>query len=77
MSKQEFKVGDLVRIVVGGGTVYCAHDVGAIGEVVKVPNELGFTDVLIGTLVQGLEDCQIKLAKQAMKKREAYEARRG
>lgn len=78
MSKRkELKVGDLVRITAGGAEYGSAHAVGAVGEVVEWPNRYGNVTVKVGTLNQGLGRECVKLATQAMKKRDMYEARRG
>lgn len=84
-NKQEFKVGDLVRIkgssIVGG---YC-HGIyqGAVcrvlgpstlaGHIVDVigPHTLGGAPVL-----QGVSRTHLQLAKQAMRKRDEYKNRR-
>jgi hypothetical protein len=79
MSKRkELKVGDLVRLVKGDGLGWhdCSHANGAVGEVTAWPNVHGNVDVCIKGLVQGVDRKCVRLATQAMKKRDAYEARR-
>lgn len=83
-NKQEFKVGDLVRIrgrTLRGG---CGHGVrqGAVCRVVNPCNPLGNVDVsgpsryADRNTVQGVFPSHVKLAKQAMRKRDEYAARR-
>lgn len=78
MKNQEFKMGDLVRIS------SCKdspdkhwHKWGAVGIVTMAPNYYGNIDVKVGILVQGIPARELKMAKQAMKKRDQYGARRG
>lgn len=82
MAKQEFKPGDLVRVPGRGSSDLCyGHDLpqGAVCEVQRVWGSL--VDLLhpCGTksYVQGVDSTVLKLAKQAMRKREQYENRRG
>lgn len=83
-NKQEFKVGDLVRIrgrTLRGG---CGHSVrqGAVCCVINPCNSLGNVEVsgphryAYLNVVQGVFPTHVKLAKQAMRKRDEYTARR-
>lgn len=76
-NKQEFKVGDLVRTPRKAGNVW--HDIpfGMVVEVVQPLNGFGNVDVRStrGAL-QSIPRQHLKLAKQAMRKRDEYAARR-
>ena len=83
--KREIKDGDLVRV--RGGTLEggYGHSIkqGAVCEVIRTVNGLGFVDIKgprrfgTGDVLQGVDINHLKLAKQAMNKREQYSERRG
>ena len=85
MAKQEFKPGDLVRVP--GRTEYLcfSHDLPQ-GSVCEVARVLDYSDYLLVELrhpcgrkqyTQAVNSPVLKLAKQAMRKREQYGNRRG
>ena len=83
-SKQEFKVGDLVRVpgVDSCGTWHAFY-AGQVVEVCDVdrdyPGQVGMVGASKrhGSVVdQGLDRSHLKLAKQAMRKRDEYATRR-
>lgn len=81
-NKQEFKVGDLVRV--GRSTnpdmTMHYHDFGVVGEIAEPVDRHG--DYVVdantpdGVLGQHVPGYCLKLAKQAMRKRDEYAARR-
>ena len=79
MKHNELKVGDLVRVP--GNTVKgaCRHSLpqGSVVEVVRVGHDYADMKNHAGTYTQGCAIECLKLAKQAMRKRDKYEARRG
>lgn len=84
-SEQEFKVGDLVRIKgysIVGGYCHCIYQ-GAVCRVLGPPTLAGHVVDVIGPytqggapVCQGVSRTHLKLAKQAMRKRAEYAARR-
>lgn len=83
-NKQEFKVGDLVRVsgsTLRGGYGHAIKQ-GAVCRVICVRNSLGNVDIIgprrytIGEVPQGVAPTHVRLAKQAMRKRDEYAARR-
>ena len=79
-NKQEFKVGDLVRVPGNSRSIWCyGHHLpqGSVCEVAGVRRggdcDLNYPGGGIGQLVHG---SVLKLAKQAMRKRDEYAARR-
>lgn len=90
MSKHEFKVGDLVRVQGAARHLPRRHPndirhnlkAGAVAVVMEIDADgdvwvRGPSDYDGKTLMQVMRPSQVKLAKQAMKKRAAYGARRG
>lgn len=81
-NKQEFKVGDLVRMARGTHPERTQHyhDFGVIGTVEEAEDRYGDYVVVApgrgGMLAQLVPDYCLKLAKQAMRKRDEYAARR-
>lgn len=79
-TRKELQVGDLVRVSASNRRLYRVghfHKAGAVGVVESLPED---TDnchlVRVGTTPQYVPTGLLKLAKQAMKKRDQYQNRR-
>ena len=76
-NKQEFKVGDLVRVPRKTAGVWHNVPFGMVVEVTQPLNGFGNVDIRsVRDTIQGIPRQHLKLAKQAMRKRDEYAARR-
>lgn len=79
-NKQEFKVGDLVRVPGRTVSVWHGFNQGAVATVRHIVNGVatlyGYNRVAGTDTEQELYTSTLKLAKQAMRKRDEYAARR-
>lgn len=75
MSK--YQLGDLVRVARPSGRLQHWYAFGAVGRVADGPDCAGDYRVTVGVRFQYVAGRDLKLAKQAMRKRAQYAARRG